>query len=261
LWDRTATAFGDWNASLASGRLRFNSEFAVIERKPENEKWDPVVDGPKKGKDQLWRQYGKRNPTFTHYAIWASMLSGASAIPVKWNDGKEFGEMRWRTDGTDNFGKATYPVDNFAEVIALREFLLGPDNPLDFSTLAPAPADLTADNAALKGHILRSENKSVCAGWLYNSQGSGNLAGVKVTIKGLKATTTYTVIWYNTWTGKKIMQATGGPSNADGQLEFDLYDLTASRDGKADQWKDNDDADIMFDRNDIAFKLVEGQQQ
>src|SRR5205085_6620187 len=67
-------------------------------------------------------------PTLYHVAIWTAILAGHAGTPMDWDDGKEFGEIRWR-ERKGLFDNASYPIDNSAELKALRKFLgaLRPD--------------------------------------------------------------------------------------------------------------------------------------
>jgi hypothetical protein len=183
-------------------------------------------------------------------------MSGASAIPVEWNDGKEFGEMKARKAGTDNYTAALYPLDNFAEIRALKKFMTQ-QAPLDLGKLAPMPTDkFTLEGANLKGRGLKASDSSSCVGWIYNSAGTGNVAGAKVKIKGMDATATYKVRWFNTWTGAPIGAGWEAVANQAGTLTVAVKDLTLSTDGAEDHFADDSDVDIKHDRNDIAFKVV-----
>jgi hypothetical protein len=61
-------------------------------------------------------------PTLYHHLIWSSLFGGHAGTAMDWDDGKEFGELRWRRrDGA--FSGQNYPVDHAAEMESLRRFL------------------------------------------------------------------------------------------------------------------------------------------
>ena len=73
-------------------------------------------------------------PTLYHMGAWAAIFSGQAGTVMDWDDGKEFGELRWR-DQPGAFDRERYPVDNAAQVRAMRRIL----DPLDPARLRPLP--------------------------------------------------------------------------------------------------------------------------
>jgi hypothetical protein len=61
-------------------------------------------------------------PTLYHMGIWAAIFSGQAGTVMDWDDGKEFGEVRWR-DAAGVFDREHYPVDNAGQLKALRAVL------------------------------------------------------------------------------------------------------------------------------------------
>lgn len=106
-------------------------------------------------------------PTLYHVGAWAALLAGHAGTAMDWDDGKEFGELRWReTPGA--FDRERYPVDNAARLPPLRRFLAG----LDPAALRPAGGRVTAappvrvlalagDDGALHGWLLDRERRAV----------------------------------------------------------------------------------------------------
>ncbi|NRA37641.1 MAG: hypothetical protein HRU15_05835 [Planctomycetes bacterium] len=63
-------------------------------------------------------------PSLYHFGIWTSTFSGQAISAMDWDDGKEYGELRWRTHDDDSsaFSKKSYAIDHVSRMQALRKF-------------------------------------------------------------------------------------------------------------------------------------------
>lgn len=131
-------------------------------------------------------------PTLYHHAVWASLLSGQAGTVMDWDDGKEFGELRWR-DKPGAFDREHYPVDNAAQITALRRFLVG----LDPGTLEAVGGRirLGASPGVRAAALVSRAGPDVVHGWAWAAGGRGTLA-----IAGLTPGT-YRLTWVDPWTG------------------------------------------------------------
>jgi hypothetical protein len=190
-WGRAGTWDDVWSYAIRGvksyaeapiGRVpRLISEFGAADR-------DAAADAPS-------RLY----PTLYHHAIWAAVFSGQAGTPMDWDDGKEFGELRWRKR-KGIFDRQSYPIDHTAEIKALRRFLkgldpdglAGCDEPKAPVTCRAKPGG-TAIVCALHG-----VKRDRIVGWVYATEPACTLAP-----KGL-APGTYRVTWHDPWTGSEI---------------------------------------------------------
>lgn len=87
-------------------------------------------------------------PTLYHHLIWSSLLGGQAGTAMDWDDGKDFGELRWRRR-SGAFSGENYPIDHAAELEALRRFLgdLTPEN-LQSCLTPGARVQIEGDRAA-----------------------------------------------------------------------------------------------------------------
>jgi len=105
------------------------SEFGAHERKIIIAKKSTIKWIENKKFQTLPDFYGKIFPAYTHFAIWTGFTLGHAGIPIKWNDGKELGEMKYRTLATPKMkeffrmGKEDYPINNFEHVSPLVQFI------------------------------------------------------------------------------------------------------------------------------------------
>jgi hypothetical protein len=136
-------------------------------------------------------------PTLYHHGIWAAIFTGQAGTVMDWDDGKEFGEVRWR-DRPGAFDQAHYPIDNAAQMQALRTFLgdLDPEN-LRSCLATEAPVQVTGQDG-LRVFALAAADVTAVHGWLYAPG-----AGQAFTISGLKVGA-YTLTWCDPWTGKPV---------------------------------------------------------
>ena len=143
----------------------------------------------------------KLYPTLYHHAIWAAILSGQAGTPMDWDDGKHFGELRWR-ERRGIFDRKAYPIDHAAQLSALRRFL----NDLNPETLAPCSAkgarvECTGDPILRLYALYSIKRPDAVYGWLYSPAGTP-----KFTVRGL-APGAYKLNWYDAWTGRPATKA------------------------------------------------------
>ena len=137
-------------------------------------------------------------PTLYHHAIWSAIFAGQAGTPMDWDDGKEFGELRWRPR-KGAFDREHYPIDHVAQLQALRRFL----SDLRPGTLAcclsrNAEVECTpGDNVRV--HALYPENaRDALYGWLFTLSPNAHFS-----ITGLRPGR-YRLAWYDPWTGERI---------------------------------------------------------
>ncbi len=102
--------------------------------------------------------------------------------------------MHWR-DRKGLFDKDTYPIDNTAELIALKKFL----GPLKPDELASDRIRCESKNPAVQICALHSKASPDCVyGWLFST-----IREAPFSINGLTAGN-YAVTWFDPWTGEPI---------------------------------------------------------
>jgi hypothetical protein len=138
-------------------------------------------------------------PSLYHFGIWASLLAGHAGTVMDWDDGKEFGELRWRA-GEGAFARDRYPVDNAERLVALRRFLgdLAPDD------LVPCgdPAATVRVTAPPGGHAfaLHRRDRTMVVGWCLIPTGPCRLQ-----VTGLPPER-YRLDWVDPWTGEAVTE-------------------------------------------------------
>ena len=156
-------------------------------------------------------------PTMYHHAIWAAVFAGQAGTPMDWDDGKEFGELRWRNrEGV--FDRKSYPIDHVAQVKALRRFLAGLSPEDLHSTLAANPKIKCEAAGALRLFALYSgKEPRAVYGWLFSLDGQAGF-----TISGL-APGKYRLGWYDPWTGAPVPKESSQTLSVaqDGVLKLD----------------------------------------
>ncbi len=136
-------------------------------------------------------------PGIYHFGIWTAILDGHAGTPMEWNDGKEFGELRWRTR-PGPFSRKNYPIDLPRELTALRRFLAGHE-PGDFVSgqgLDPRIHCMAGESVRL--HTLHHRTQDIVLGWLYGDQGDAEF-----TVSGLEGGR-YRLTWFDPWTGRPL---------------------------------------------------------
>jgi len=180
---------------------------------------------------------------------------------MEWNDGKEFGEMRARQDGSGGFTTQKWPYDLWLEYKAISEFLKWePEEAnLDFTVLERnenmSVTDLAPEAPRLEVVGLSAttvvEKRVLAIGFVYNAAFSGDVAGT-VTIPNMPQPPegkTYKVLWHNPWSGKPIGQWTAtGVTLRDKTLLLTLPSFS----GSVSQQPDGTEVD---DKNDLAFRV------
>jgi hypothetical protein len=151
-------------------------------------------------------------PTLYHHAIWAAIFSGQAGTPMDWDDGKEFGELQARTE-PGPFDREHYPIDNAAQLRALRRFLgdLRPDH------LRPCVGEkglrLEGTGGARAFALASDDERPVIRGWLFCAHGKPGASLARLHAGS------YRVRWYDPWSGDELRQ--------------DFAPLTVGEDGAA----------------------------
>ena len=162
---------------------------------------------------QRWDYFGPRNPSFTHFANWASLVLGHAGIPFKWND-KELGEMVGRGHGAWE-PSIKYPVNNYVEITNIAKFIHG----IAFDELRPTECtvidtkdvpDLTFNAWALSDSKPSQRGGSRPATtiivWIYNRQFTGSRPDRLLKIVDVMTEQMYSYSWFNTWDGTDIIE-------------------------------------------------------
>jgi hypothetical protein len=147
---------------------------------------------------------------------WAAIFSGQAGTVMNWNDGKEFGELRWR-EQPGAFDRDHYPVDNAAQVKAMRRIL----DPLDPGRLRPLPPGLPLRVTAPAGGrvfaLASTGGPFALHGWVLCPGRRGT-----VVISGLAAGS-YRLAFDDPWLGSALPPASAMREvGADGQLAIAL---------------------------------------
>jgi hypothetical protein len=237
-WALAANRVHDWSRAVGNDRPRIITESGFGER--------PTGEHPPDF-------YGKKYPTVYHYQLWAALVSGNAAAPFDWNDGKEFGEMRWR-DREGQFSKKNYPIDLYAELENMQRFLQGED----IGRYRQFPDEDIESDDHLTVWCVADGTDSIL-GWAFiNSTDAYGDDDLSFSINGLDLNAEYEVQWYNTWTGNKIRTPTK-IENADGKAtlnasEFLSQSIVKPQNGPND-FQNNPD-DWHDDGKDAAFKIM-----
>jgi hypothetical protein len=179
-------------------------------------------------------------PTLYHMGAWAAIFSGQAGTVMDWDDGKEFGELRWR-DQPGAFDREHYPIDNAAQIGAMRRIL----DPLDPGRLRPLLPGLPLRISAPAGGrvFALSSTSGPCElhGWVLCPARRGS-----VVIDGL-APGRYRLAFSDPWSGAGLESAGAVREvRADGRLEIPLAAVLAAmrpeqpfpRAGRLDRGKD-----------------------
>jgi len=171
---------------------------------------------------------------------WAAIFSGQLGTVMDWDDGKEFGELRWR-DQPGAFDRDRYPVDNAGQVKAMRSIL----DRLDPGRLRPLAAGQPVQVAGPVGgrvFVLASTGGPFeLHGWVLCPGRRGT-----VVISGLAAGS-YRLAFDDPWLGSALAPAGAlREVGADGQLAITLDAVLAlmrpeqpfPRQGRLDRGKD-----------------------
>ena len=196
-WTDIWTAMVDGVASYATAPIgdapRLISEFGAADR-------DRPTDPP----SFLY-------PTLYHHAIWAAVFNGHAGTPMDWDDGKQFGELRWRKR-KGIFSRAHYPIDHVAQLKALRAFV-GSATP---DTLRPCRGLQAQVRCAGRGTtrafaLYSTDIRGSVLGWIFAPGGAGSAA-----LSGLPAGA-YRLVWHDPWTGRPVPKLAPTRLRADGK--------------------------------------------
>jgi len=156
-------------------------------------------------------------PTLYHHLIWSSLFGGQAGTAMDWDDGKDFGELRWRRR-SGAFSAENYPIDHVARIEALRRFLgdLSPEDlqsclaaearlrietapaALPSPAIAPTAAGLSPSTAPRVLALCARTGPPALYGWLYAPE-----EPVSFAVRGL-GEGEYLLTWYDPWTGRPI---------------------------------------------------------
>jgi hypothetical protein len=186
-------------------------------------------------------------PTLYHHAIWATVLGGHAGSAMDWDDGKEFGELRWR-DQPGPFDRSHYPIDHVAQMQALRRFLgsLRPDDLWPCTDAKARIRCLSVGDVRIFALGTRGRPDAVY-GWLF-APGEDS----RFRIEGLTPGS-YVVTWVDPWTGEALPDSQRVVVEARGPIELDARFPLASLHGAARAFVNESRLDQGCD---IAFKLV-----
>ena len=228
VWTAVTDGIATWSQSPVGPAPRLISEFGAEDRFFPDEPPMPLY------------------PSLYHFAIWASLFSGQAGTAMDWDDGKQFGELRWR-QRPGAFERARYPIDHTAQMAALRRFLGG----LEPERLRPANAPDAAVRCLPEGDqrvfALYGDAPSAVYGWMFISW-----RVARFRVRGLDPGR-YALAWYDPWNGLPLTPARAVFCQEGEDLDLDPAEaLPALRRG----------LDLFPQRSreargrDIAFKLV-----
>jgi len=176
--------------------------------------------------------------TAYHYVMIADLLLGAAGTPLKWNDAKEFGEMKARaaTPGTEqynnHFHPGNYPADYFAALQGHRQLLEEVFSAGTAPWLISTRGELTDDGSTA---ALWARDDSVAICWIYATADAKPPATivrnfVEIVPPGAQ---NYEFVWVNPWSGAEIRTEQLPAEDPGGGGEWI---------GGVDFWKDNMDS-------------------
>jgi hypothetical protein len=135
---------------------------------------------------------------------------------MDWDDGKEFGELRWR-EREGIFDKEHYPIDHVTQMRALRTFLgaMTPDHLRPCTGKSRIQCRPAGTLSAFALHSA-AQPDFVC-GWLF-----APATDTRLTLSGL-ATGRFQLHWYDPWTGEPVpgLAAQGIEVSEKGAVEID----------------------------------------
>ena len=263
LWDTLCMRLYNWGKAN-SKTIRLVTEFGCLERDRHSDKWD---------------HYGKRFPSYSHFANWASLVLGHAGIPFKWNDGASLGEMAARTSAgrvSPVWKVSKYPPDNYAETTNIVGFLRGlllddlypeklevvneDDNPVPYMG-SDGKAIMDDKNKApiarFNAWALANCTRTTVLAWIYDRTFSTNGESFSengkaiecwLKINGAIANQRYNCAWFDTWSGSFISSSHATVnSDAKGVLKISLPRLPKSS---------KDTIKGVADGNDIAIRLT-----
>lgn len=139
-------------------------------------------------------------PTLYHHAIWAAVFAGQAGTPMDWDDGKQFGELRWRKR-KGIFDREHYPIDHVEQLKALRRFL-GDLRPDQLAWCGAKGARVTCESPKVVPvyALYRTKGPESIYGWYYTPT-----VGVRFFIHGLRPGK-YRLQWFDPWTGEPVLK-------------------------------------------------------
>jgi hypothetical protein len=228
VWEYTTTGV----ASYAQSPLGFNhprliSEFGAPDR-----------DKPNEQPSYLY-------PTLYHHAIWAAIFTGQAGTPMDWDDGKEFGEFAPR-DRKGIFDKEHYPIDNAAQLRALRKFLepLSPDH-LRYCQAEDSTVRCVSNSDA-QAYALHDSEANTTYGWIFSPKEKAQF-----TISGLKPGV-YALTWFDPWTGLPFEDSEVCKIDKKQRQKIDASDALRTLRNRADPFPKHS---RLSQGQDIAFRL------
>ncbi len=195
IWEFTIDGVARYASAPIGRQARLISEFGVPDRGKSKDPPSPLL------------------PSIYHFAAWAGIFSGQAGTPMDWDDGKQFGELKWRSrEGI--FHKSVYPIDHVEQIKALRTFLsaVTPDD-----VVHDAAQRCEADRGMRAFALFTREKDPAVLGWLFSRVVKGRFR-----VTGLKPGS-YRISWYDPWTGKALAGEKPVSAAADkkGVLEVD----------------------------------------
>ena len=147
--------------------------------------------------------------TTYHYVMMADLLLGAAGTPLKWNDAKEFGEMKARAaaPGTeqynDHFDPANYKADYFAALQGHRQLLEEVFSAGTAPWLTSTRGQLPEDGSTAP---LWARDDSVAICWIYAIADAKPPAAIVRNFVEMvpPGGDNYQFVWVNPWTGAQI---------------------------------------------------------
>jgi hypothetical protein len=240
LWDSLCMRLRNWgNANL--NETRIITEYGCWERKKLRGRRQP----------ENWNNYGKRNPSYTHFANWAALMLGHAGIPFKWNDGKEFGEMCGRENSPLVWNPKNYPINNYDEIKSVNNFLVL--NKVKFDNLMPYEFRILSESGDQRRNVnawgLSDPLRRSILVWIYDRtfESRGCIINGFLEIFGALENQTYHYKWFDTWAGKFIYTADRSVTSTDkGFIKIALTRFPVSSKKTVEKVSDGNDIAIFI---------------
>ncbi len=177
-WLKTVHGLGLFSDVWKDTRPHFLGEFGYVDRL------------------QPFNQVNILYPSLYHFGIWGSAFNGHAITAMDWDDGKEYGEIRFR-QSPGAFDQKSYPINNGLRLDALRQFCKS----IDWDSVRISRQDKSIPQVKDAKHQISYalQDKNAVYAWtlLFGDHFACSIDNIK--------NARYTLQFYDSWTGQKII--------------------------------------------------------